>query len=122
MPFFATRGFRVGIYRPPGITPNFHYFEFSSSTETVGMAYNQENNVATFSKPIERSWSPNFFLDHEVLHSTIPSYMEVRILSRELLLTTISPRELAERYPEYAYDAKYWKPDTVAEVLFNYWD
>ena len=120
--YFAPRGFRSGPQRPPDITPNFYYFEFNSKNEDVAVLYNREYNVATFSKPFERSWGRQTFIDHLELNSLIPDYMEVRILDRATLLQPISPRELAEKFPDYAYDAKYWKPGYVGEVVFNYWD
>jgi hypothetical protein len=101
----------------PGVTPNFHaaYVEYGDQRPTVAVLYSHAGDVALTT---DHEQQPLEFADDAALTSVLA----------ELDLRVRTPSELrrpfeAARWPLLdVRDVRYWRPRTVGEALFNWWD
>lgn len=79
-----------------------------------------------FGKNFE-AWLIREFIDHPLLAQVFANlYPEYQVLSKEILEAPIyeDPTYIHYDILRYAsdYDLSYWKPTTLGEILFNFWD
>jgi len=110
-----------------GVTPNFHQALIACRDRTVAVARATDAAVLALAEP--RALGPA----HGVAGSSPLSFLDVPALTATLAgllpgCRVLTPAELdgpfdAEAWPHVSSrDIAYWRPATLGEALFNYWD
>ncbi|WP_433288321.1 hypothetical protein [Micromonospora sp. CA-244673] len=108
---------------PAGVTPNFH---------TVDITHGLHHHIAVlrhialpfnaFARPQANGDGTITFVDHPDLAAAITNLANVQVLTVEQLRTSLSQVDLSALGPSEHDQIAYWKPNTVGELLFNFWD
>ncbi|MBU2669134.1 hypothetical protein KOI35_37040 [Actinoplanes bogorensis] len=117
-------GFRVS----DGVTPNFHQgiLAFRDRTEIAvvlardtGVAALAEPRVISFAEATALESGPLTFVDHPELTVALVETRAFRVMTTAELADPFDARE----WPQLTeYDVRFWKPETLGDALFNYWD
>jgi hypothetical protein len=100
-----------------GVTPNFHAAEIAWSGNAPAFILCSITGHWAFAKPFTQASQNLVFIDSIELFSALSHVGNFRIwITAELNSSFIPTAETSE------YDIKYWKPQTVGEGLFNWWD
>lgn len=106
------------------LTPNFHQGVIAYADRTVAVACLRNVPLLALAVPrlidsTPRDWTPLTFVDVPVLTAALAEATEFRLLTVTELAGAI---DLA-LWPQISrHDIRYWKPKTLGEALFNYWD
>ncbi|WP_020661926.1 hypothetical protein [Amycolatopsis benzoatilytica] len=118
-------GGTLADFRIPGATPNFWQAVVEYRDRTVAVVAAQDLPVLAIARPRSfdftptRDWSPLEFVDEPELSAVLAGYAEFRVLAPADLERSFVAAEWPHLLPA---DVAHWKPVTVGEALFNYWD
>ncbi|MFF3573753.1 hypothetical protein ACFYXQ_38955 [Nocardia jiangxiensis] len=120
-------GGRVVEFRvAAGVAPNFHQGIIAYRDRRVAVVCNRDSEVLAVAEPrvIEfvdeaRDSGPLVFVDAPDLVSVLGQWPRFRVLSAAELNGRFDPAAWPGIDPT---DLEYWKPVTLGEALFNYWD
>jgi hypothetical protein len=62
------------------------------------------------------------FVDHPDLAAALTDGSNLQVLTAEQLNAPLSPADLADLGPAERKQIAYWQPNTIGELLFNFWD
>lgn len=62
------------------------------------------------------------FVDHPDLAAALTNLTDAQALTTEQLQTSLSQVDLSALSPHEYDQITYWKPTTLGELLFNFWD
>ena len=108
-----------------GVTPSFHQGVLTYRDQIVAMVCDRSSPLLALAEPrvIESKGAidcgPLTFLDIPELVAKLAELPGFRVLSKD---TLDGPFDAAGWPDLLASDVKHWKPATVGEALFNYWD
>lgn len=115
-----TGGTFAGFRRATGATPSFHQGLIAYPDRTVAVVCDRAEPLLAVAEPRDldgpvRDSGPLTFLEAPALDPA-PGF---RVLSKAELDSPFVPAE----WPRLsARDVEYWRPATLGEALFNYWD
>ncbi|MDD4964343.1 MAG: hypothetical protein PHI11_10555 [Gallionella sp.] len=113
--------YRVGPIHKPEVTPNFSYVEFT------GRFDHQENAKRYLLCSYEGNWAVckdvgSDFVDCAEIAAKLKEFYGINVMSKaELEAEFELTPEIAAIHPSIS-DLKYWRPQTMGEALFNWWD
>lgn len=109
-------GGKVIQLHQPSATPNFFAAEISLKGSTVFLLCTHDDDWA-FSKNFSPLRCTLQFTEEPAISSALAMLFEIEVLSLDTLQSkyTKSPNHCPS-------DLKYWKPQTMGEGLFNWWD
>ncbi|MET9261000.1 hypothetical protein [Amycolatopsis sp. NPDC004079] len=112
-------------FRVPDVTPNFWQAVVEYPDRTVSVVAANDAPVLALARPRSldfapsREWGPLEFVDEPELAAVLAETEQFRVLAPADLERSFK----AEDWPHLTRsDIAYWKPATVGEALFNYWD
>lgn len=112
-------------FRVPSGTPNFWQAVIEYPDRTLSVVAANDAPVVALARPRSfdfapaREWGPLEFLDEPELAAVLAETEQFRVLTPADLGQPFT----AEDWPHLTRsDIAYWKPATVGEALFNYWD
>lgn len=100
----------------PEVTPNFYvaWIKEQDTKFVVLASFHNDWSFAAEYEPLECQLN---FINNTKLATMLLNQYDIRVLSKE---------ELNEPFETRAYlddaDSQYWKPKTLGEGLFNWWD
>ena len=106
-----------------GVTPNFHSARLDGANAAITILGHSTYPIFAFAEPIEFKSCHLCFVDHEplsrVIETSFPgtSIATAGELNRQLAETDLTKLDASE-----LEQIEYWKPKTVGEVAFNWWD
>ena len=120
-------GGRVVEFRvATGVTPNFHQGIVAYRDHRVAVVCTRERKFLAVAEPrvielVDRSCDsgPLMFIDAPDLVSALGQWPGFRVLDAAELNGVFDPTAWPGSDP---HDLRYWKPATLGEALFNYWD
>ncbi|WP_409182682.1 hypothetical protein F9C11_40910 [Amycolatopsis sp. VS8301801F10] len=123
---FARRtGGTVADFRVPNGTPNFWQAVVEYPDRTISVVAARDVPVLALARPRSfefapaRESGPLEFADEPELSAVLAETAQFRVLTP----TDLERPFVAEDWPHLTRsDLAYWKPATVGEALFNYWD
>ena len=115
-------GGRVAGIEGPGVTPNFHLAEIAHRDGRLSVLGHGCVLFAAIAGP--RPWRDlrPTFADDPAVAAAIVAASALRPLAVAELSTPLDQADLSALGPGEHRQIAYWKPDTVGELLFNYWD
>lgn len=112
-------GARVVALHEPGVTPNFFAAElaFSHPKKVIFLLCSRDDDSWAISDFFEPHVCKLHFTDCEIIKDFLERIAGIVLLSSANLSDPFSPRPHMS-----ASDIKYWKPSSLGEGLFNWWD
>lgn len=107
---------RVGAISAPGVTPNFWAAELLQGDRRHFLLCSENGNWAVSSN-LDSTRPQLPFADCEPLATTLEALYRIRVLSKHELAAPFTAR--SDFSPS---DIAYWKPATLGDALFNWWD
>jgi len=116
-------GYSVTALFERGVTPNFHTAVLESRTDRVHLLGHSTYPIFAFADPREEYSCELSFRDLAVVAESLERmFPDVTIatvaeLSRHITTTDLKMLDRAEME-----QVKYWKPATIGQLAFNWWD
>lgn len=107
---------------PAGVTPNFHTIHMADTHHRIAVLRHTALPFIAFARPHADGDVTSTFIDHPDLAATLTTLTDDRILTVEQLQTPLTHVDLSALDPDEHDQIDYWKPSTVGELLFNFWD
>lgn len=118
----AQLGYRLLYFREAGVTPNFHLVVFEKGGERLGVICNSIYPVVALVKEFDEGVCELRYIEDanaEYLIESCTSFYIVSAADLDQELTSDALKELSEAELS---QIKYWKPKTIGEAVFNWWD
>jgi len=118
-----------------GVIPNFHTVVIAYDDDQVAVLRHAELPLVALAEPcpasdsfalqpvhLTRSFGAARFIDRPLITAVITEFSDLRVMSAEELNAPLSRVDLSELSAGEHSEIAYWKPDTVGDLLFNFWD
>jgi hypothetical protein len=116
-------GYNVTGLLQRGVTPNFHTATLESPNECVQMLGHSTFPIFAFTEPREEYSCELTFRDvATIARLLIQMFPDVTIATLEDLSRPIVKTDLDQLDRAEIEQVKYWKPQTIGELAFNWWD
>jgi len=122
-------GWKPGAFRAPDRPMSFEWLELLTPDSQHALLLDLDGRVAALTRT-----APAFgrldFADSDLLEPILALHSGANgpstvLLSRATLTADLRPADLVMLRalgPHMAHNLDYWRPSTVGEVIFNYWD
>ncbi|MEV6690945.1 hypothetical protein AB0M35_05680 [Micromonospora sp. NPDC051196] len=107
---------------PAGVTPNFHTVDIACVQHHIAVLRHTTLPLIAFARPHANGDVMVTFVDHPDLAAALTNLTDAQALTAEQLQTSLSQVDLSALSPHEHDQINYWKPTTVGELLFNFWD
>ena len=117
-------GMSVVKFKPCGPTPNFHLavLKGRNEKETIAIVCNATFPIVAFAEPPSEGQCSLTFRDDERLAAAFRLQGGFEVASASDLSAAVRERELSELGPVEREEVRYWRPQTVGEIVFNWFD
>jgi hypothetical protein len=114
----SRNGGKVIDFRPPEFPRNFYNAKVEMFDEQFHILLNEHYPFLAYASVVEVG---NFsFIDKPILNEYFSPFY--RIWKTDELNKRIRPNLLKELAPLELEQIAYWKPKTIGQIIFNYWD
>ncbi len=122
--FHAARalGGTITAVVPASATPNFHSVDFVHDRQHMTVLRHASLPFVAFADPCPPGHTELVFRDHPRLVAAVTQTSDLQVLTTEQLNSPLSAVDLRALHPDEHHQIAYWKPHTVGELLFNFWD
>ncbi|MGR6320336.1 hypothetical protein Q2K19_24185 [Micromonospora soli] len=107
---------------PADVTPNFHTVDITHAQHHIAVLRHLALPLIAFARPRANGDLTVTFVDHHDLAAAITNLTDAQVLTTEQLRTPLTQADLSDLDPHEHDQINYWKPTTVGELLFNFWD
>ncbi|MEU2661038.1 hypothetical protein ACLQ20_17995 [Micromonospora sp. DT46] len=107
---------------PAGVTPNFHTVDIADAHDHIAVLRHTTLPFIAFARPHVNGDVMVTFVDHPDLAAALTTLTDAQALTAEQLQTALSQVDLNALSRHEHDQINYWKPTTVGELLFNFWD
>lgn len=114
-------GGRVGAVSGPGVTPNFYSAEIITVDQVVLVIVNQVHPLVAVAGRITVG-AMVFRNGSDQLKQAVELTPPFRLLSTLELNRPLIGSDLADLADPERAQVRYWQPERVGDVIFNYWD
>ncbi|MEU4770868.1 hypothetical protein [Micromonospora sp. NPDC023644] len=111
----------IGV-TPAGVTPSFHTVDIAGAHDHIAVLRHTILPLIAFARPQGDGDVMVTFVDHPDLAAALTTRTDAQSLTAEQLQTALSQVDLNALSPHEHDQIDYWKPTTVGELLFNFWD
>ena len=115
-------GATVTAVTPAGVTPNFHRIDMTHAQHQIAILRHTALPSIAFAEARASSHATVTFVNHHDLATAITNLTDAQVLTVDELQTSLSQVDLCALEPHEHDQINYWKPTTVGELLFNFWD
>ena len=123
LPVAASLRLRVSNLAERGVTPNFHSALTSAGERPLTILGHSAYPIVAFAEPAEDHIHQLRFADCEPITRQLRlMFPEVSVATADELAHRLTPTDLAQLDVAERQQIKYWKPTTVGELAFNWWD
>ena len=107
---------------PAGVTPNFHTVDITDAHDHIAVLRHTTLPFIAFARPHADGDVTVTFVDQPDLAAILTTLTDVQALATKQLQTAVSQVDLTALSPQERDQINYWKPTTLGELLFNFWD
>ncbi|MGW3606387.1 hypothetical protein [Micromonospora sp. NPDC005161] len=107
---------------PAGVTPNFHTVDIADAQHHIAVLRHTTLPFIAFARPHANGDVTTTFVDHPDLAAAITNLTDVQVLTVDQLQAPLAQLDLSALGPDEHHQILYWKPTTLGELLFNFWD
>ncbi len=105
---------------------SFHWIELNGSDGPFSLLIEEGAPLAALCRSVPRAGGRLVFLDDPIFAQTAARLLApfgfMRAAELRMDLTPADRAFVANLSDRHAKDLKYWKPETVGDVIFNFWD
>ncbi|MGN6545033.1 MAG: hypothetical protein ACTHK7_08280 [Aureliella sp.] len=113
----------VSEMKARGVTPNFHSARLVGTETSILILGHSNYPIFAFSQPLERNGSQLRFVDSPHLAAALTRlFPDLIIAPAEELNRRATESDLDVLGAVELEQIKYWKPRSVGEIAFNWWD
>jgi hypothetical protein len=105
-----------------GVTPSFHTINIAHRQHHTAVLRHATLPLLAFAAPRSDGETTLTFLDDHDLAAAITEVSDLQIMTARQLSTPLTQTDLSDLHPSEHNQINYWKPNTVGELLFNFWD
>ena len=117
----AVGGTVTGVV-PAGVTPTFHTVEITRYGQRTTVLGHSTVSIGAFAEPRAPGDATVTFTDRPDLAAVIGATSHLVILTTQQLNAPLSTADLTALDAGEHKQIAYWRPDTIGELLFNFWD
>ena len=117
----SSMGYKPIEFKHSDSTHNFHIGVFEKNREQLFIICNPVYPVVALTLDPEKVFGLDF-ISVPTVENAINQYTEYVVLTKEYLETPFSKYDTGELNDAEISQIKYWKPKTLGEVIFNWWD
>ena len=115
-------GARVDSLDLPGVVRSFEAASITSPTGSVVALHHTDRPIVAFTGTPPVAGRPvSDFMDSPPYADVFKAY-GFQVLTPAVLNTPVAALDLTELTPIEPTDLRYWRPDVLGDVLFNWWD
>lgn len=119
----ARSGFTITDIRERDVTPNFHIAVLEASGDCFHVLGHSNFPIFAFAEPREHYSCELVFRDMISITKLLEDMFPYVIVARlDELSRTITKSDLSQLDQAELEQVKYWKPATIGELAFNWWD
>ncbi|RAN91985.1 hypothetical protein GAR05_06549 [Micromonospora saelicesensis] len=107
---------------PADVTPNFHTVDITDAQHHIAVLRHTTLPIIAFARPHTNDDVTTTFVNHTDLAAALTNLTDAQPLTAEQLQIPLSQVDLSALSPHEHDQVNYWKPTTVGELLFNFWD
>ncbi|GAB3186899.1 hypothetical protein FHX75_111280 [Micromonospora palomenae] len=107
---------------PAGVTPSFHTVDITDPPLHIAVLRHTTLPFIAFACPHANGDVTVTFVDHPDLAAAITNLTDAQVLTVDQLQTSLAQVDLNSLDPGEHHQIGYWKPTTLGELLFNFWD
>jgi hypothetical protein len=107
---------------PAGVTPSFHTVVFSYDGARVAVLCHVRLPVVALAEPLSPGKTALSFVDRENLAEAFTDVAAFSVMTVQELHTPAAVVDLSELSRAERDQINYWKPATLGDLLFNFWD
>ncbi|SCF38993.1 hypothetical protein GA0074695_6471 [Micromonospora viridifaciens] len=107
---------------PAGVTPNFHAVDIADAQHHIAVLRHTTLPFIAFARPHADGDVMVTFVDHPDLAAALINLTHAQALTVDQLQTPLTQVDLSALDRADHDQIGYWKPTTVGELLFNFWD
>ncbi|MGC4749114.1 hypothetical protein ACLQ28_26155 [Micromonospora sp. DT201] len=107
---------------PAGITPSFHTIDVTHAQHRIAVLRHTALPIVAFASPRAPGDSNITFIENPGLAAAITNLTDAQVLTLDQLHTPLAQIDLSALDPGEQDQISYWKPNTLGELLFNFWD
>lgn len=112
----------VSAVTEAGPTPNFHTALLAYRARQITILHHARLPLLAFAEPRDQLSTTIVFVDDPRLAAAIHEVSDLPVLTAAELGQPLSGVDLADLDQAEHQQIKHWKPDTVGQLLFNFWD
>jgi hypothetical protein len=119
----ASQNWTVESVAEAGMPPNFHAAKLSSSGSHIYLVGHSNFPIVAFVERLEQTNHRLQFVDNVAIAGEISRlWPDVEIGTATVLNRPITDSDLAQLSPTDRNQVHYWKPQTIGQLAFNWWD
>lgn len=107
---------------PAGVTPTFHTVGVADARHHIAVLRHTTVPFIAFARRYADGEVELTYVDHPNLAAALADLTDARPLTAAQLDTSLSQVDLSALSRHEHHQINYWKPTTVGELLFNFWD
>jgi hypothetical protein len=107
---------------PAGVTPNFHTVDIADAQHHIAVLRHTTLPLIAFARPHADGDVTVTFVDHPDLAAALTNLTDAQALTVDQLQTPLTQVDLSSLDRAEHDQIGDWKPTTVGELLFNFWD
>jgi hypothetical protein len=107
---------------PPGVTPNFHLAALARPGDRLALLGHRHVPLLAVAESSADNSGLVTFVDDPAVREALALPTPFRLLTLDELDTPVSLADLSGLASAELGQIASWKPETVGELLFNYWD
>lgn len=101
---------------------NYHQFHIARKTKQLKLLFNAYYPLVAFSVPLQECRMDIEFVDCSDLADVFRRLTDFQPMSKVELTTPVKSTDLKDLNKAELEQFNYWKPKTVGELVFNFWD
>jgi hypothetical protein len=106
----------------PGVTPNFHTVEITRHGACTAVLGHNSVSVIAFAEPRPPGHATVTFIDRPELAAAIRATCDLPIFTKQQMNSPVPTADLTALGADEHRQIRYWRPNTIGELLFNFWD
>ncbi len=118
----APLAYRLIEIEEAGVTPNFHLALFEQEGRRLVVVCNSIYPYIALANEPEKSKCQLNFLTNESIEDAIGTYTNFEVIPSTSLCEQLTSENLSYLNKAEQSQVNYWRPNTVGEVIFNWWD
>lgn len=119
----ASQDWTVASITDASFTPNFHLAELKSANRSIFILGHSNYPIVAFAEHVSDTAQRLQFVDEpEIASETSRLFPDVTIANAADLHRSVTKDDLAQLAPADRKQVEYWKPRTIGQLAFNWWD